>query len=136
MNPFVQQAKERYANGYNCAQAVASPFFEKYDISDDLGMRITAGMGGGYRTGEICGAAAGGVFVVGVGTKDPEEIGDKTKEFLERFRDIEGNLSCQKILNATPAERAVKTEEEREADRTICRNLCKEAAEILVDMGY
>ena len=62
----VENAKEMFAEGYNCSQSVLSAFSKKYGMSKDQSLSIACGLGGGMRIGEICGAVSGAVLVIGL----------------------------------------------------------------------
>ena len=46
-------ALEYHLNGYNCAQSVLAACRDYYDIDEKTALAISAGFGGGVRSGEI-----------------------------------------------------------------------------------
>ena len=58
-------AKEYYANGYSCAQAVACAFDDVIGLSVEQIAGLLSGFGGGFRSGEICGVVSGAAVVLG-----------------------------------------------------------------------
>ena len=57
---------------YNCGQAVILPFAEVLDLPEELVMRFGANFGRGMKGGQLCGAIAGGLVVLGLfGLEDP-----------------------------------------------------------------
>ena len=59
-------ALEYHLNGYNCAQSVLAACRDYYDIDEKTALAISAGFGGGVRSGEICGAISGAVMAAGL----------------------------------------------------------------------
>ena len=60
-----QIASERFAEGYNCAQAVMFAFSEDCGLSPDLALKAACGFGGGMgRKQEVCGAVTGAILVL------------------------------------------------------------------------
>ena len=60
------KALEYHLNGYNCAQSVLAACRDYYDIDEKTALAISAGFGGGVRSGEICGAISGAVMAAGL----------------------------------------------------------------------
>ena len=105
MNRY-QRAYEHHERGYNCAQSVVAGFEEDLPIAKDQAMNIVSGFGNGFATGELCGAVAGGVIVLGlmhpIDPQDPK-VGKKVtaklgKEFQGRFKEKFGHLRCHDLL--------------------------------------
>ncbi len=92
--------------GANCAQSVACAFCEDYGVKKDDMMRMTASYGGGMCVGEVCGAAAGGMAVVGLkygftdgSDKEAKKLcKGKGREFMLRFREVCGDVRCADML--------------------------------------
>lgn len=106
----VEKAIERHASGFGCAQCVASVFAEEMGASEVAAQKMALGLGGGIgRSGEVCGAASGGVMVIGmkygVDTMDGEAnkvAKDKVyaldQKFLQLYKERTGALRCNDIL--------------------------------------
>ena len=60
------KALEYHLNGYNCAQSVLAACRDYYDLDEKTALAISAGFGGGVRSGEICGAISGAVMAAGL----------------------------------------------------------------------
>jgi C_GCAxxG_C_C family probable redox protein len=134
-----------FSRGFNCAQAVAAAFCDKYEADCDTVARAAAGFGGGLGCGETCGALSGAVMVVGqkYGPAEPEDAYEKenchnrTAEFVERFRGRNGAVRCEDLLGcrlSTPEGR-----ERYEADNlreTVCVPAVTGAVAILEELGY
>lgn len=99
-------ANKYHAEGFNCAQSVIASFADDFKISKELALRITGAMGGGVRSGEICGAVLGASCVVGLkyGHCSQEDIenkalcAEKSAELISRFKEINNNVCCRDLL--------------------------------------
>jgi len=132
-------------SGFNCAQAVFTAFCEDYGLDKELALKVAGGLGGGCRSGEICGAASGAVLVVGMkhGQVDAGDVeskancGAKTMEFLNLFRERNEAITCRDLLGvdtSTPEGR--KLAQDRNLFRTICDDLVRHAVADLEGLGY
>jgi C_GCAxxG_C_C family probable redox protein len=140
-----EQAVAVFGGGFNCAQAVIAVFCEKYGLARETALKITCGMGGGFRSGEICGAASGAVLVIGLkygqyiaGDKDAKKnCYAKTKEFLKAFKEKNTSIVCREILKCNVG---TKEGHEQAASnnlfKTTCVDMIKSAVEILEEQGY
>ena len=61
MSNIKEKALEYHAAGFNCAQSVLAACKEYTGLDDSAALAISAGFGGGLRSGEICGAMALGL---------------------------------------------------------------------------
>lgn len=124
------KAVELHSRGCNCAQAVLGVFCEKYGMDFETALRVAGGMGGGFRSGEICGAASGAALAIGLkhGASAPEDqeqkkiCGGKTAEFVKEFRERHGAVQCRELLKA--------------AGNKICNTLIGDAVDMLEEKGY
>lgn len=134
---------ENFLSGFNCAQAVFTAFCEKYGLNFETAAKLAGGMGGGFRFGQICGAASGGVLVIGLrhGASDPADktskaaCNEKTKAFLEEFRKRNQSFICREILGcdiSTPEGQAKAAPQ----FTTTCVDMVKSAVELLEELGY
>lgn len=145
MSILSEQAAEKFGQGYNCAQAVLSSFSEKYGMKQEDAYRIATGFGGGIRCGEVCGAVAGGVLVVGLKYgNDTQEEGntkwlcyEKTVEFTNIFQKRKGSIVCRELLDCNIGEpEKMKFANETGLFKRVCPGMIKEAVEILEELGY
>ncbi|MCC8180736.1 MAG: C-GCAxxG-C-C family protein [Planctomycetes bacterium] len=119
-----------YDTGANCAQAVAGAFCQGYGMSETDVLRLSGGLGGGVRLGEVCGAAIGGAMVVGMkyGATAPSDAeakklcNDKAKEFMTAFKQHHGTLLCRELL--------------AQNGKKICRAAIVSAVVLLEQLGY
>ena len=102
-------AKDYYANGYSCAQAVACAFAEDLGLSEDVLFRLAEGFGGGMGCGNVCGAVSGMVLVAGmVKSKGIDALPDTnkketyalSKELIEEFTKKSKTIICADIKSA------------------------------------
>lgn len=101
-------AKAYHDRGFNCGQSVLEAFRDKTGLTEDQCRRIGTGLGGGFRSGGICGAASGAVLVLGMlHPHNEEDMAQKAataklvKEFISRFKaQFGGLLNCNELLPA------------------------------------
>ena len=56
----VERAVRRFAEGFNCSQAILSAYAEHFGLEEETAMKVAAGFGGGMgRLGRTCGAVTG-----------------------------------------------------------------------------
>lgn len=122
--------------GANCAQSLLAAFADVMGITEAQARAVGAGLGGGVRSGNICGAVNAPVMVLGCAF--PEMAEDKaraaaiTKEFQRRFTERFRHLNCRELLaekELAPSETAVEL-----ASEDHCGLLIVTAAEILCEM--
>lgn len=97
-------------NDFNCAEAMLRAANEAYDLGlGEQALRVASPFGGGMGYEGSCGALTGGLMALGVlrGTavahQDPE-LGRLRDEFVQRFRERFGSVSCNEIkpVHRTP----------------------------------
>ena len=100
-------AVDRFANGYNCAQAVMVAFAPDLGIDADHALRLACGFGGGLaRRQEVCGAVSGGVIALGLKhgrgeSQDKTRTAEtyvKVRELLAVFEEAHGTHVCRELL--------------------------------------
>lgn len=136
-------AAANFASGFNCSTSVFTSFCEDYDVDVETAARVACGFGGGCAIGEICGAASGGIMVIGLkfGQESLENQGAKANchahvvQFLEKFKEKNSTVVCGELLGCDP------TTEEGQAiylakRGTVCPPLVRGSAEILEELGY
>lgn len=140
MSEKTQKALELFGSGSNCCQSVFLTFCEEYGMDRELAQKLTCGLGGGFKCGELCGAASAGVLVIGLkhGAPDTAErcIAD-TVAFMAAFEQIGGAKTCEGILGIdTATKNAMPPESFREQYRPKCNSSVAGAVELLENMGY
>ena len=100
-----EEATRLHVCGYNCAQSVLTSCREYTGLDDQTALAVSAGLGGGCRCDEICGAVSGGVMALGLSNpftdaKDldaKERIATLAKSFTAAFRERFGCLRCAEL---------------------------------------
>ncbi len=120
----------------NCAQALLAAFADVLGITEEQAMAIGAGLGGGVRSGNICGAVNAPVMILGCAfpemAKDKARAAAITKEYQRRFTERFRHLNCRELLEEqelAPTEPAAAL-----AAGDHCGMLIVSAAEILCEM--
>jgi len=123
-------------SGANCAQSLLAAFADVMGITEAQAMAMGAGLGGGVRSGNICGAVNAPVMVLGCAF--PEMAQDKaraaavTKEFQRRFTERFRHLNCRELLAEKELQPTDTAMELAAGDH--CGMLIVSAAEILCEM--
>ncbi|MBQ5739454.1 MAG: C_GCAxxG_C_C family protein [Oscillospiraceae bacterium] len=110
-------ALKKHAEGFNCCASVLFAYQDKTKMSDELCYGVSSGLGGGFRTGSICGAVSGAVIVLGILHPHNEQTGAEgktsnmklTQEFQRRYAEREGAVDCRD-LKPVPAKHEVPFE--------------------------
>ena len=133
-----------FREGFNCSQAVFSPYSGEFGLEKETAHRAAAGMGGGMGgLGEVCGAVTGAMMAIGLkhGHTDPKDKETKAKayarvrDYAGRFRARNGSILCRELLGcdiSTPEGMDQAREKGLFADR--CPRFVSDAAEILEDV--
>ena len=123
-------------SGANCAQSLLAAFADVMGITEAQALAMGAGLGGGVRSGNICGAVNAPVMVLGCAF--PEMAQDKaravavTKEFQRRFTERFRHLNCRELLAEKELQPTDTAMELAAGDH--CGMLIVSAAEILCGM--
>ena len=140
-----EKALALYQAKFNCCQSVLGTFCEDYGLSQAEALRLTCGMGGGVRSGDICGAVSGAVMVIGLkyGHNDQGDLdkkaqcNQKTKEYTQLFRERYGSICCRDLLGrdfSRPEDEQVIQEEG--LIWKICPAVISNAIALLEELGY
>ena len=122
-----EKALDYHKKGYNCAQAVIAACSELTGLDEKTALAISAGFGGGLRSGEVCGAISGAVmalsmaypFVDGSDAEAKQKIAELAKQCVAaaaekygkvRCSELKGNIDCNEIIcfMAETAEKMVR----------------------------
>jgi len=129
-------AETRFQNGYSCAQSVFSALAERWDVSLDLSLRVSAGFGGGIaRSAGICGCVTGGIMALGLAQNanpsEKEKAYETCRQFMLLFEERNGSTLCSELLGcdiSTPEGLAVHRQG---VHRSRCTSLVRDAVEIV-----
>lgn len=139
----IEKALEYYNNNFNCSQGVFTAFATEMGINEKLALKLATNFGGGERKGELCGAVAGALMVLGLrcGHNDSKDIEGKSKayavstEFMDRFIKKNGTVVCRELLgyDLTKVDDKLIIEEQK-LFKTFCPKMVASAAEIVDEM--
>lgn len=98
-------ALDLFAQGYNCAQAVAGALAPEYGVDQEDALRLASALGGGLAGThkEACGTLLGGLMALGAYVQDPSNEGKKLanelgKELVSAFEERNESLCCGALL--------------------------------------
>ena len=140
MTSPIKIARDRFAQGFNCSQAVFSAYATQSGLSDEMALRLASPLGGGIaRQGQVCGALTGALMALGLqhGNATPEgkdETYRMAEGFLRRFKDQHGSILCRDLIGYD-----ISTTEGLQAARAnkvfdrICPALVEETAKSLAE---
>lgn len=106
--PNYEAAATRYfRQGYSCAQSVFAPFAAALGMSEELALRLSAGMGAGIgRMRGTCGTFCSLTLIAGYcrgnleGTPEGKErIYSYVRALADQFKAEFGTLSCKELLH-------------------------------------
>ena len=139
----VAEASRLFRSGCACSQAVLAAFADDLGLPRDMAMKIAAGFAGGMRMAETCGAVTGAFMVLGLrhgseqcdGAEGRTEVYAQAIEFVRRFRDKHGSITCRELLEVniiTPE--GYRQAQEQNLFQTKCVKFVEDAAAILREM--
>ena len=145
MTDPIQTAGYRFAQGFNCSQAVFTAYAFQLGIDEETALKLASPFGGGVahhrscrehagvrRQGEICGAVSGTLMALGLarGNTTPEKK-DETyriaEEFIERFQELHESILCRELIGldiSTPD--GLQNGKESGVFKSICPGLVKD----------
>lgn len=104
---IADRSADRFMQGYNCGQAVFTVFAERYGITPEQAMRMSAAFGGGIgRQRLTCGAVLALTVLAGLeeGNETPEDKAamlqsfKAIKDMSEAFKAEYGSVVCGEIM--------------------------------------
>ena len=135
------EAVASFKSGFSCSQAVLSSFSEELGLDRDTANSVACGFGGGIaRTGNICGAVAGAIMVIGMKhgmtRQDDNAAREKTYALVQQFiRDYtakNGSISCPDLLGYDMADPVqFKEAREKKVAAQKCPGLVEDAVIVL-----
>lgn len=92
--------------GCNCAQSVLVSLAGECGIDEKTAMKLACPLGGGCRSGDICGALSAALIAIGLvngnddmNNKEAQQAAyAKYIEFVKRFKDEFGDRTCRGLL--------------------------------------
>lgn len=135
------EAVASFNGGFSCSQAVLSCYAEEMGLNGDIANRIACGFGGGVgRTGNICGAVAGAIMVIGMkySMARPEDGAARERtyaivqQFIREYTAKNGSVSCPGLLGYDMADPVqFKEAREKKVAAQKCPGLVEDAVIIL-----
>ncbi|MGA3287384.1 MAG: C-GCAxxG-C-C family protein [Bacteroidota bacterium] len=137
-----KESLDYFKNGFNCAQAVFTPFAKENGISESHALKIASGFGGGMgRLQATCGAVTGAYMAIGVKHgKSLGDTGDEKKEktyslvktFDAEFRKIFSTTLCRELLQCDlNTEEGKKYAADNNLTQKVCERCVQEAVKIV-----
>ena len=134
-----EHAAELFANGYNCAQAVAIAFCDLTGFSKEQTAKMLSPFGGGFgRLREVCGAVSGMTFVYGClygyEVPNPEaqmKVYETEQALAAQFKEKAGSIVCREILKNPPSDPVPSPRTEEYYASRPCVRMVYTAANIL-----
>lgn len=136
-----ENARATFRKGFNCSQAVLSAFGEEFGLDPVMAYKVAAAFGGGMgHMGETCGAVTGAFMVIGLkygmtvadGSQSQAETFRQVREFVEKFKSLNGSIVCREILGVDINDNeAFREAMKKGIPQKICPKLVQDAAEIV-----
>lgn len=100
-----KEALNNYKSGYNCGQSILRTYTKELDLSEEVLMKISSGLGVGMFLGETCGAVTASIIAIGIkkGGKNLEEkeknreVYKSVKNFEKEFKEKYCSLNCKAL---------------------------------------
>ncbi len=91
---------------FHCSQAVLAAFAEECGLTEKQALKLGSCFGGGMRKGEVCGACAGALMVLGLlyGQDDKEDTASRetadavNDRMMDGFAAVSGSYLCKELL--------------------------------------
>lgn len=107
MKDRVEEAKDLFESGFNCAQAVLLSFCEELGLPKETASKIACPFGGGIGGhGKTCGALTGAMMVFGLkyGSASSTDLDSKKNSrekahlLLDHFKEKHGSCNCKDLI--------------------------------------
>ena len=140
MSKYTERAVALFNSGFNCSQSVFAAFCDKFDMPEELALKVAAGLGGGVgRLREVCGAVCGAAMVAGMvyGATEGSDRASKTltyqkvQEIAAEFRKTNPSIVCRELLGISKAAPTPATPDARTAEyykKRPCPKIVEDAA--------
>ncbi len=139
----VEQARDSFAKGFNCAQSVLSAFAPELGLEREMALKVAGAFGGGMgRMGHTCGAVTGAFMAIGLKygkvheDDDLAQTRDKAyalvREFAARFAARHGAITCNELIGCDISIPEIHHQAaEKGLFKTRCPQFIQDAVEIL-----
>jgi C_GCAxxG_C_C family probable redox protein len=137
----IERAVSCFNEGFMCSQAVLSTYGGQFGLDRETALKVSAAFGGGMgRMGETCGAVTGAFMVLGLkygrtavqDTRSHEETNRLVKEFVDRFKSLNGSIVCKELLGCDLSTAGgLEIFAEKKLRDALCPKFVRDAAEIV-----
>jgi len=137
-------AADIFIKGFNCSQAVFSSFAGDFGLDNDIALKISCGLGGGFgRTSGCCGAVTGAILTIGLkygkykaeDNESKEATYKKVKEFINEFKKKYKSINCTDLLGCDlSTEDGYKEALDKKLFKDLCPKLVADAVNILEEI--
>ena len=101
-----EKALEYFGRKFHCSQAVLAAFAPECGLTEEQALKLGACFGSGMRKGEVCGACAGALMVLGAlyGQYDEADTESRTRanevnvKMMDGFAKVNGSYICNDLL--------------------------------------
>lgn len=142
-NKLVAEAKDYFAQKYNCSQSTFAPFAKYFGMDLGRAFKIATPFGGGFgHMGEACGAVSGALMALGLAKGT--EVVDRDKkhvcyhlaaEFQNRFKAEHGSVLCPKLLGLDIGDPdQLQQARDRNLFAEVCPGYIETAIRLMVDI--
>jgi C_GCAxxG_C_C family probable redox protein len=139
-----EEAVADFEKGFVFSQAVFATYAESLGLKPELALPIADAFGAGVGgMAETCGAVTGACMVIGLKYgrvhADDSEAKEKTrrliKEFVRRFRNRHGSLTCKVLLDVDiSTDEGMEAAEKKGLFETHCPKFVRDAAQTLENL--
>ena len=93
---YAKELRNNKEYHYHCCQSVVLPFAKEFGYDETQITKMISNFGGGMKMGSVCGAAAGGLIVLGMYGKNTKE---DIQDFYTHFQETNhGYVNCKDLL--------------------------------------
>lgn len=140
----ISKAKKMFDDGHACSQAMVAAFASRYDLPEELALKVAGSFGGGMgRQGMTCGAVTGALMVIGLEAGQVELDDDASRDrtdalvqtFFKRFQAEYKTLNCNELtgVEMSCSEARAKGKEDGRF-KQVCPGLVGFAAELVSEL--
>ncbi len=144
MSDRVNKAKELFASGFSCSQAVFTPFAMEKGLSEEMALKLSQVLGGGMaHLGLTCGAVTGALLVLSLHFGRSKVVDKAAKEltytlageFVRRFTEKFGSINCSDLLGCSlKTPQGLRLATEHGLFKKYCSNFVEEAARLTEEL--
>jgi len=142
-NDLVAEAKDYFAQKYNCSQSTFAPFARYFGLDTEVAFKIATPFGGGFgHMGEACGAVSGALMALGLAKGNA--VVDREKkyvcyhmaaDFQNRFKAEHGSVLCPKLLGLDIGDpEQLQQARDHNLFAELCPNYIETAVRLMVDI--